>query len=297
VDLLRAKTDLIIALTHQGADEDSILATHINGVDVIVGGHSHTRLRTPKVVNDVIIVQAGSNTENLGILDLTVQGQRVVSHSGRLLPLWASSTRPVTRLGKFVDSLDAVIEREYNVVLGMLEGPWTRSHSGESAVGSYVTEAQRRAVAAEVGFMNIHGIRRDIPAGPITKKLLAEMLPFRNIMTTFQLTGTQLQDVLRYYVTKKPAILIAGINGECTMQVDGNVEFRKITVQGKPLVADRSYICTASDYFMGEAKRYLGFEVQPVIYLHQTLFETVEKAIREDKIIVPHVKDRLILIK
>ncbi len=43
VDELDPKTDLLIALTHQGADEDSALASEVRGLDVIVGGHSHTR--------------------------------------------------------------------------------------------------------------------------------------------------------------------------------------------------------------------------------------------------------------
>jgi 2',3'-cyclic-nucleotide 2'-phosphodiesterase (5'-nucleotidase family) len=54
-------------LTHQGADEDSLLATQLTGLDVIVGGHSHTRIQTPQVVNNIIIAQAGANCENLGM--------------------------------------------------------------------------------------------------------------------------------------------------------------------------------------------------------------------------------------
>ena len=60
IDELRPKTDLIIALTHEGVDDDSVLAMNVHGLNVIVGGHSHTRLKKPKLINGVIIVQTGS---------------------------------------------------------------------------------------------------------------------------------------------------------------------------------------------------------------------------------------------
>ena len=65
IDELLPKTDLIIALTHEGVEDDSLLAMKVIGLNVIVGGHSHTRLKTPKLVNGVIIVQAGTAAEYL----------------------------------------------------------------------------------------------------------------------------------------------------------------------------------------------------------------------------------------
>jgi len=67
--LLNPQTDLLIALTHQGVKEDSDLAMNVQGLDLIVGGHSHSRLKHPLKVNGTLIVQTGSNCENLGVLD------------------------------------------------------------------------------------------------------------------------------------------------------------------------------------------------------------------------------------
>ncbi|HSQ77000.1 MAG TPA: metallophosphatase, partial [Bacteroidota bacterium] len=89
IDELDPKTDLLIALTHQGATDDSILAANVEGLDLIVGGHSHTRLQSPLVVNGVYILQAGSNTENLGVADLVVENDRIARIDGKLVQLWA----------------------------------------------------------------------------------------------------------------------------------------------------------------------------------------------------------------
>jgi len=74
------RTDLLIALTHQGAVEDSLLALKAPEVDIIVGGHSHTRLGRPWNVNGVLIVQAGSNTEYLGYTRIAVQDDRITRY-------------------------------------------------------------------------------------------------------------------------------------------------------------------------------------------------------------------------
>ena len=76
---LRPKVDLLVAITHQGVDEDSALAEEVSGLDIIIGGHSHTRLKSPRVVNHIPIVQTGSNCENLGVLDVTLEHGRVVA--------------------------------------------------------------------------------------------------------------------------------------------------------------------------------------------------------------------------
>lgn len=292
IDELKPATDIVIALTHEGVDEDSQLAAEVHGLAIIVGGHSHTRLRHPKVVNGVLIVQTGSNAENLGVLDITVEGGRVTSYDGNLLPLWQQGTRPRSRVAVLADSMQREIDREYDAVIGTLGGNWTRSET-QSAIGTFLADAQREAAGADVGFMNNGGIRRDVAAGPLTKKTLFEVLPFRNVLATFQLTGKQLRDVMVYNVGKKPGIQIAGMSGRWRKLEGGGVEFTSITVGGRPLDEGRSYACAASDFFVGEGKKYLGEEIHGAIFLQSTVFEAVEKIIRSRKEIVPRVTDTI----
>ena len=292
IDELKPKTDIVIALTHQGVDDDSRLAEGVSGLAIIVGGHSHTRLRHPKVVNGVLIVQTGSNAENLGVLDIAVEGGRVTSYDGNLVPLWQQGKRPPSSVSLLADSIQREIDKEYDAVIGTLGGNWTRSET-QSAIGTFLADAQREAAGAEVGFMNNGGIRRDVAAGPLTKKILFEVLPFRNVLATFQLTGRQLRDVLVYDVEKKPGIQIAGISGRWRKREGGGVEFTTITVGGKPLDEERSYPCAASDFFVGEGKKYLGEEIRVPIFLKATVFEAVEKIIRARKEIIPRVTDTI----
>jgi 5'-nucleotidase/UDP-sugar diphosphatase len=300
IDEVDPKTDLIIALTHQGVDDDSVMATRLHGVDVIIGGHSHTRLRTPLNVNGIVIAQAGSNVENLGILNLTVDQDHVIAYDGSLLQLWHNSARPKTSLSEFVDSLQTVIDRDYSTVLGTLAIEWTRQ-GGESGVGNFLADAQREAVKADVAFMNNGGIRKDVPAGPITKKSLYEVLPFRNTLTTFCLTGAQLRSIIEHHVSAqsrdRDPMQTSGIWCRWKRNVEGKPEITEVKINGKPLDEARTYIGTASDYVMGESKRYLGLDTPKLTVINKTVFDVVAAKIREMKIVDAKIEGRIVEVK
>lgn len=285
-------TDVIIAITHQGVDEDSVLAANVQGLDVIIGGHSHTRLTKPKVVNDVIIVQAGSRCENVGALEITVENDRVVRYAGALIQLWARDDRPQTRLAVFVDSMQVAIEKEYSEVLAELATAWTRER-GESSVGRFVADAQREAAHAHVGFMNASGIRANVAAGPLTKRELFEVLPFRNILTTFQLSGRQLRQVVLHTLVNDEAVIISGLYAAVKRLPDKTWDIVSLSVGGKPLEDDRMYTCAASDFMVGQAKKYFGVEIHQPIFLKQTVFQAVEHAVRSAKVITERTDRRI----
>jgi 5'-nucleotidase/UDP-sugar diphosphatase len=283
-------------LTHEGFEDDSVLAANVKGLDVIIGGHSHTRLKRPRLINGVLIVQTGSNCENLGVLDLTVDGGHVVSYDGRLLPLWSRGDRPVTALTRFIDSVQRGIDKVYSEVLASLKFDWLRTQ-GESSIGNFITDAQRKAAGAEIAFMNTHGIRKDVPAGPLTKLDLFEVLPFHNVLTTFQLHGRQLRTAMQFHLMQGTGVLTSGISCRWKRTADGDVEILSMQVQEKPVEDEETYRCAASDFFIGEAKRYLGIEIPQVLYLKETVFEAVEKEIRRVGVISPTLERHVVELK
>ncbi|MBS4028203.1 MAG: bifunctional metallophosphatase/5'-nucleotidase [Ignavibacteriales bacterium] len=291
VDELDPKTDLLIALTHEGTDDDSILAENVHGLDVIVGGHSHTRLTKPLKINDVIIVQAGANCENLGELELTVENDKVTDYKGKLLTLWYRDDRPKNELSNFIDSVKTVIDKDYSEVIAELKSDWRRTN-GENNVGNFICDAQKEIAQADVAFTNSHGIRKDVLAGPLTKKELFEVLPFQNMMTTFQLSGKQLQEVVEYIINKKPAVQLSGIKCVYTKSKD-EIEIDKLEINGKKIDEDKMYICTASDFFVGEADRYIGVKPNNVITSNTTVFKAVEQYVRQMKVIDSQIEHRI----
>lgn len=84
--------DLTVLLTHIGFDSDKELAAMLKpewGVDIIIGGHSHTVLEKPEIVNNILIVQAGTSTNQVGRFDIVVDDETnsVVDYQWRLVPI------------------------------------------------------------------------------------------------------------------------------------------------------------------------------------------------------------------
>ena len=84
----RATADVLVLLSHSGFDEDKLTAQQFPELDVIVGGHSQTLLGTPYKSGKTLIVQAGENAQNVGVLTLTFgKNNKITSHAGEIVPL------------------------------------------------------------------------------------------------------------------------------------------------------------------------------------------------------------------
>ncbi len=292
IDELKGTVDLLVAVTHQGVEDDSVLAANVNGLDMIIGGHSHTRLRHPKRVNGIIIVQAGSNLENLGVVDLTIQDNKIVKYDGNLLQLWYTSERPATALSVFVDSIKTAIDADYSETIATIPAD-LRNTVTESALGNFITDAQREASKSDVAFMNTHGIRKNVTAGTFTKKDLFEVLPFRNVLVTFTMTGAQLRSVIQNYLDERPAIQTSGIRCTWKRNGSGKAEILTLSVNGSPVVDAQTYTAAANDYLVSEAKRYLGFPVAMQVYTTMSLYKVVEQKMRNEKTILASIEERI----
>jgi 5'-nucleotidase / UDP-sugar diphosphatase len=290
--VLHPQTDLLIALTHQGVDEDSILAMHVQGLDVIIGGHSHTRLRHPKKINGVLVVQTGSNCENLGVLDLTMEKHHIISYDGNLVPLWYNAARPTTYLSRLIDSMKQVIDQDYSKVIATLKTDWNRGR-GESGIGNFIADAQREAVQADVSFMNSSGIRKDLAAGPVTKRDIFEILPFRNLLTTFPVTGQQIRSMMTFIIKEHSGVQTSGILCEWRRKENGEIEFPKFLVNGKPLDDTKAYNGVASDYMLGESEKYFGIKSLQLTVLDRTVFSAIETKVRAMKVISTEIEHRI----
>jgi len=81
------KVDFVILLSHLGVDDDEKFVKKINGVDLIIGGHSHTKLDKPLKVNNTLILQAASSGIFLGKLDLNFVNKKLDSYTYELIPV------------------------------------------------------------------------------------------------------------------------------------------------------------------------------------------------------------------
>lgn len=298
--MLDPQTDLLVVLSHDGLEGDRKLAAALagSGIDVIVGGHSHTRLKTPELVDGILIVQAGSALTNLGRLDLRVADDRVVGYGGRLVTLWADTLAAPDDLSKLVAGYEARVNQEYGRRLGTLAVDLDRGR-GESALGDWLADVVREAAGADVGLINSGGIRRDLSAGPLTALSIHEVLPFANTLVTMRLSGRELAAVADWNAVGQAGgdhgmLQISGLAYAIAPGADGAAaRADEVTVGGRPLDPDGSYLVAMPDFVAMMGKVYLGRENPPFTDTGRELSAVVMAAVERAGTVTAPVGDRI----
>ncbi|RPJ36055.1 MAG: bifunctional metallophosphatase/5'-nucleotidase, partial [Deltaproteobacteria bacterium] len=115
---LRQKAKVIIVLSHIGHAADRSLAEKVKGIDVIVGGHSHTKVMKPARIGDTWIVQAWEHGKALGVMDLTLQDGKVVAAEGRLEEIKPIAGREDRAIQNLVEKYQKRVNAVLNAALG-----------------------------------------------------------------------------------------------------------------------------------------------------------------------------------
>jgi 2',3'-cyclic-nucleotide 2'-phosphodiesterase (5'-nucleotidase family)/DNA/RNA endonuclease YhcR with UshA esterase domain len=224
VDMLEAKgVNKIIAISHLGWDRDLQLARQVEGIDVVVGGHSHNiPAEYPTVVVDsqyqtpTLVVQAGEYGRYLGRLDVSFDSAGLImGSSGKLLDITAKDAQ-----GNYIYTVDqavydrlmayrAPLENLKNTVVGStlvaLDGDRNNVRTRETNLGNLIADAMLEKGAragAVMAITNGGGIRASIDRGDITLGEVLTVMPFGNTLVVLELTGQQIIDALENGVSQ-----------------------------------------------------------------------------------------------
>jgi 5'-nucleotidase/UDP-sugar diphosphatase len=221
-DLEAQGVNKIVALTHLGYSEDLDLAAAVDGIDVIVGGHSHTLLgsmegaagpyptvATSPAGDTVLVVSAKDWGSYLGRLNVTFTADgKVESYSGE--PIFINEN--VAEDADIVDALvrfSAPLEELKNTIVGQtavdLEGTRELVRSQETNLGNLICDAMLWKTATEntqIAIQNGGGIRASIASGDVTMGDVLEVLPFGNQIATFGLKGSDVWAALENGVSQ-----------------------------------------------------------------------------------------------
>ena len=173
----KEKVDMVIVLSHSGLhkekpraeSEDEALAKKVQGIDVIVGGHSHTRLEKPIMVNSTLIIQASAYGKCVGVLDLLWDQGKAKQKKYRLIDIDATIPGDMIlqkKVESFIEAIDQHVLREVNLssrkIIGQTAFDLTISEE-ESNLGNLIADSIR-------WYVNKHDYN---PKDPITKVLVA----------------------------------------------------------------------------------------------------------------------------
>lgn len=305
--------DLIVLLTHAGVQNDSLFASKFyRDVDVIVGGHSHTPLFKPKIVNGVIIVQAGAVSRWLGKLDLKIDIEKdtVIENYGKLIETVMDSSIYDKGAQEKVEQMVASIGGELEKVIGQLETDWNASYSKESNLGQYEADAFRKETGTDIAFINGGGLRKSMYSGNITVGDIWEINPFGNEVISFSVTGKTLMQMIRNNILIRASKVKEGESAEILDVAGLNYSYdsRKaaedsnnfpvyIQVNGQEIDDNRTYTISTNSFITSQFRKFFG-EVSEQIEFKSTglidrdiIIEAVEKQKVINSVLAPRIVD------
>ncbi|WP_251029206.1 MULTISPECIES: bifunctional UDP-sugar hydrolase/5'-nucleotidase [unclassified Bacillus (in: firmicutes)] len=225
----------IVAVSHIGYDDnaaydnDLTLAAKVKGIDVIVGGHSHTQLDAPIVVDQddkgkkkepTVIVQGYQYSDYLGTIDVEFDKQgKIVGQAGKLIKL--SEKQDDVEAAKVLETYSSKIKELKETKTGAtavkaLETPRDAGDAtkpsvrkNETELGNLITDgmlskAKEFNKDTVMAFQNGGGIRAGIDQGEITLGEILTVLPFGNTLATMKLTGAEINEALEHSVSLAP---------------------------------------------------------------------------------------------
>jgi 2',3'-cyclic-nucleotide 2'-phosphodiesterase (5'-nucleotidase family) len=197
--LREAGAHVVVALTHDGLEHDRQLAARVAGIDLIVGGHSHTAIEEVVTVGRTAIVQAGQYGQYLGEVRLSVDP---VAATGRcvfyrLHALCSPPLVPDPGVESKVVRFEEPVRRQMERVVGELAIDVPQGLRGDySPAAGLMAAAMLAAHPSDIALMNSGGVRRGLDRGPISAGTLQELSPFGNTMVTMRLTGSSILRML-----------------------------------------------------------------------------------------------------
>ncbi|KAF1912079.1 Metallo-dependent phosphatase-like protein [Ampelomyces quisqualis] len=283
IDEIKSTTNItrIAAITHIGYDEDQKLAKATSGLQLIMGGHSHTLLgdmpqakgKYPTITEnkdgeEVFIVTAYRWGEYVGYIDVTYDPEgKILAYHGAPIHL-TNTTKQEPELQAKVKEWRGPFEEFAAEVLGtsQVELDQTKCQQGECLLGDFMSDAMlayRKNNTQDVDFaiINAGGVRATIDEGDITRGEVLTSFPFGNAIVQIALTGKQLWEALEGIVTGvsvtngKPVTsffqVSKGIKVEYNPNAVGGTRLVAVTIGDKPLSNATTYQVVTLDFIAG----------------------------------------------
>ncbi len=216
--------DLTIALTHIGYESDLELAEMLKpewGVDMIIGGHSHTILEQPAEINGILVSQAGTGTDQIGRYDIVVDDDTnsIVEWKWQLVPINEDTAPPDLELKKFISTFKDRVDEKYNsMVTRFSEKLIHPTREEETTLGNIIADALSNAEKIDILLVGSGSIRVKELGPVVTLGGLKACFPYDDSLIMYKINGKQVKKMFAHIMRNENR----DGEGEC-YQVNKNV--------------------------------------------------------------------------
>ncbi len=198
--------DFTVLLTHIGFEEDKKLAAVLDpawGVDIIIGGHSHTFIDEPAIVNNIVVVQAGTGTDQIGRFDIMVDTDNncIDSFKWQTVPINSEHCPRDEDLENILRHYKEQTDKKYSRLVTRFRKTLTHPcRTQETALGGLFADIMRESLGLDIMLLG-SGSVRSTQLGPIVLfSDLCECFPYDDSVYMLKVTGVQLKRMIEYMI-------------------------------------------------------------------------------------------------
>ena len=259
VDEVRGKgAQLVLLLSHNGMDVDLKMASRINGLDAILGGHTHDGMPVASIVanrgGQTIVTNAGSNGKFLAVLDFQVKDKKVADFRYKLLPVFANMLPADAEMAALINRVRAPFEAKLGETLAVTEGTLYRRGNFNGTGDQLLLDALMDVQGAELAFSP--GFRWGttlLPGQAITREWLMDMTATTySYATVTEMSGGTIKAVLEdvcdnlfnpdpYYQQGGDMVRVGGLHYSCSPLAAMGQRIGDLRLNGKLIDADKKY--------------------------------------------------------
>ncbi|MFA9456668.1 bifunctional UDP-sugar hydrolase/5'-nucleotidase [Halalkalibacter sp. AB-rgal2] len=292
--ILQEEADVIVLLSHLGLRSDRELAKSIEGLDVIIGGHTHHVLEEGEVINETLIAQAGKHGAYLGEVDLvldfdqhTIVSKRACLHPGQNLLTTDDKSDAC------LENLAEQAQQQLVQVVTTLPNSYEVNWFEETEIVTRLCEALAKWCGQTIGMINAGVILHSLRSGNISKADILSACPHPINPCVVQLSGKALKEVIirgESNEIQELALKGFGFRGEILgktiftgLSYDCELgEVHSIEVHGEPLNAHDIYsIATLDMYTFGHLFPAISEAKEKVYFMPEVLRDVFEVALKE----------------
>jgi len=311
-ELKEQNVNMIIAVTHLGIDKSSVdtsekLAKEVDGIDLIVDGHSHSELKEGLQVNNTLIVQTGEYDKNLGIVNLEFTDGKLTKKEATLFPKEEGmKLEPDKQVQAIIDEINEENEPILKEVIGkttvLLDGERETNRTQETNLGNLMTDAMLDVSGADVALTNGGGIRATINIGDITRGDTVKTFPFGNYLVVKEVQGKDIVAALENGVSAYPETLggfpqVAGMTFKFDPSKEIGHRVWEVNINGKPIDPDKTYTLATNDFMAAGGDQYVMFKDKKNVGEFEALNEILVNYIKKSGEISPEVEGRIVAEK
>jgi sulfur-oxidizing protein SoxB len=294
VDEARAKgAQVVVVLSHNGMDVDLKMAGRVNGIDAILGGHTHDGVPAPIVIRNsggqTLVTNAGSNGKFLGVMDFDVKGGKVVDIKYKLLPVFSNLIAPDAEMATLIKNVRAPYEAKLAEELAVTEGTLYRRGNFNGTFDQLILDAMMEVKGADAAFSP--GFRWGtslLPGDTITLEHVMDQTAITYPQSTLnEMTGETIKAIMEdvcdnlfnpdpYKQQGGDMVRVGGITYTCDLRQSIGKRINNMMLNGKALDPNKKYKVA------GWAPVSEGVTGEPI-------WDVVTSYLRDKKVITPRI--------